>query len=716
MQVDTMPAPTPAEVIPTESLFGPPPNHWLLGWLGTVLYVAFALTAVYFFSKAAASRFRLMQVGRKAARFDRLGERIWGVLKFAIAQARMPRYPLVGVIHIIIFWCFLLIVLTNLTLLLQGVLGHGFELPLIGREGILGHPYHFVLDIFEVLCFLAVVVAILNRVFVKPSRLTASNEALLILGIIGTMMLADLFYQAAGSLIFKFERIGFGMSAVANMIDGLSPSTHYLIWSASWWVHTALILIFANILPYSKHFHVLTSIPNVFFRDLDGPKKLSTYKINMEEGTIPLGAYGISQITDLTWKDNLDFYTCTECGRCSDNCPANLSGKPLSPKHLTIALRNHLYHNDAELQKKKGQASDPNKVDPEFDPSSVNNSLVPMVVENEILWSCTTCRACEVACPVFISYVDKIVDMRRWLVQAQAEEKGAFPKELKPAFQKMENKGNPWGQNAEKRDEWYGDLPVRTLTEEGEEAEYLYFVGCAAAFDDRAKKVAQAVVKILNAAKVDFAILGSQESCTGDPARRAGNEFLFQTMVTTNLEVFKQFKFKKIVTHCPHCFNTLKNEYPAFGGNFEVVHHSELIDKLMWEGKLAPRQGQSLRVAFHDSCYLGRYNEVYDAPRDIVTRAGHHVVDPPRSRKAGLCCGAGGARMWMEEKIGSRMNHERFATLKETEPDAIAVACPFCMTMISDAAKDKESEIPVLDVAELVARSLPVLQKSDAAE
>jgi Fe-S oxidoreductase len=703
----------PEQLISTSSLLGPPPNHWLLGWFGTVLYLGFAATAIFFFVKAAASRFRLLQVGRNAARFDRLGERAVGTLKFAIGQARMPNYPLVGFIHIIVFWCFLLIVMTNLTLLIQGVLGYQFELPLLGRSGLLGHPYHLILDTFEVMTILAVSTAILNRIFIKPTRLTASNEAILILGIIGTMMIADLFYQASGHMLNKHEPYGIGASAVTALLKGSSEGTLIAIWSLAWWVHTALILIFANILPYSKHFHVLTSIPNVFFRDLDGPKRLSTYKIDMEQGTIPLGAYGISQITDLTWKDNLDFYTCTECGRCSDNCPANLSGKPLSPKHLTIALRNHLYHNNADLERKKGKASDPNSADPNFDPSSLENGLVPLVLETDILWSCTTCRACEVACPVFISYVDKIVDMRRWLTQAEIETPGAVPKELKKTFQNMEQKGNPWGQNNDKRDEWYGDLPV-PIMDPDKETEYLYYVGCAAAFDDRAKKVAQAVVKILNAAKVDYAIIGSAESCNGDSARRAGNEYLFQTMATTLVETLKGYKFKKIVTACPHCFNTLKNEYPEFGASFEVVHHSELIDKLMWEGKLAPRQSQKLRVTFHDSCYLGRYNEVYDQPRGILERSGYDIVEPTRTKKTGLCCGAGGARMWMEEKVGSRMNHERFANLKETEPEAIAVACPFCMTMISDAAKDAESTIPVFDIAELVARSLPVLQKQDA--
>jgi Fe-S oxidoreductase len=710
---------TPAEpLITSSSLFGPPPNHWLLGWFGTVLYVAFAVAAIFFMLRSVMARFRLMQVGRPSARFDRLWERTTGTIKFAIAQARMPNYPLVGYIHIIVFWCFLIIVMTNLTLILQGVLGHEFELPLIGRDGLLGHPYHLLLDTFEVLTILAVTVAIFNRLFVKPSRLTESNEAILILGFIGSMMIADLFYQSAAGLIFGHKPVGIGGMMVTALIKDWSVDALYATWSISWWVHTAVILIFGNILPYSKHFHVITSVPNVFFRDLDGPKKLSTYKIDMENGVIPRGAYGISQLTDLTWKDNLDFYTCTECGRCSDNCPANLSGKPLSPKHLTIALRNHLYHNSAELEKQKGKASDPKALDPNYDPTAEKNNLVPLILETDILWSCTTCRACEVACPVFISYVDKIVDMRRWLVGVEAETHGAVPKELKKTFQNMENKSNPWGQNESKRDEWYGDLPVRTFGVDAEEAEYLYYVGCAAAFDDRAKKVAQAVVKILNAAKVDYAILGSSETCNGDSARRSGNEYLFQTMATMLIDTLKGHKFKKIVTACPHCFNTLKNEYPEFGASYEVVHHSELIDKLMWEGKLAPRQSKDLRVVFHDSCYLGRYNEVYDQPRGILERSGYNMVEATRTKKTGLCCGAGGARMWMEEKVGSRMNQERFANLMETEPQAIAVACPFCMTMISDAAKDKDSTIPVYDVAELVAASLPVLQEpsKEAAE
>lgn len=683
---------------------------------GIALYALILVVAGSLMLRSILARFRLLQVGRPAARFDRIGERLEGVLKFAIAQARMPRYPLVGIIHIIVFWCFLLVVSTNLTLLIHGFVGADFALPLLGEKWVTGRAYRVILDFFEMLTIVAVTVAIFNRAVIRPKRLTVSNEAIAILGIIGTMMLADLFYDASGSLLRHHKPLGLGASLLAGWLDGSSEGTLKAVWGASWWVHVLLILGFGNLLPYTKHFHVVTSLPNVFFRDLDGPKKLSTYKINMETGDVPVGVYGIGAITDFSWKDNLDFYTCTECGRCSDNCPANLSGKPLSPKFLTVALRDHVYHNNEAIKAKaKDQKRlDPNTVDADFDPTALPNEVAPLVIEDEILWSCTTCRACEVACPVFISYVDKIVDMRRRLQQGN----NRFPKELKRMYQGMENQGNPWGQSAEKRLDWVGDLDVKMMADV-QEAEYLYYVGCASAFDDRMKRVTQAVAKILLAAKVDFAVLGSEESCTGDPARRSGNEFLFQTLVGMNVETFKQYKFKKIVTHCPHCFNTLKNEYPEFGAHYEVVHHTELIDKLMREGRLTPKEGLGMRVVFHDSCYLGRYNEVYEAPRDIVAWTGSTVMDPPRARQAGLCCGAGGARMWMEEKIGSRMNHERFDLLMSTKPDAIAVACPFCMTMIGDASKDKESSVPILDVSEIVLRTLEPAAKvpaKDAAE
>jgi Fe-S oxidoreductase len=692
------------------------PSHWPLGAAGVGVYALVVLVAFFFMLRSIARRFRLLQIGRPAPRFDRLVERVEGVLKFAIAQARMPNYPLVGVIHIIVFWCFLLVVSTNLTLLIQGFAGADFSLPLLGESWMIGRVYRVVLDLFEVLTVFAVTVAIFNRLVLRPKRLTVSMEAVLILGIIGTMMLADLFYEATGGLLRGHEPLGIGASTLYGWLKGTSPESLQMLWGLSWWVHVGLILGFGNLLPFTKHFHVITSLPNVFFRDLDGPKKLSTYKINMETGDVPAGVYGIGKMADFSWKDNLDFYTCTECGRCSDNCPANLSGKPLSPKFLTVALRDHLYHNDANI-KAKAQTEkrlDPNTVDADFDPTAIPNEVSPLVIEEEILWSCTTCRACEVACPVFISYVDKIVDMRRRLQQGN----NRFPKELKRMYQGMENQGNPWGQNAEKRLDWVGDLDIKMMADV-QEAEYLYFVGCASAFDERMKRVTQAVAKILTAAKVDFAILGSEESCTGDPARRSGNEFLFQTLVGMNVETFKQYKFKKIITHCPHCFNTLKNEYPEFGASYEVVHHTEIIDKLMSEGRLTPKQGLGMRVVYHDSCYLGRYNEVYEAPRDLVAWTGSTVLEPPRARKAGLCCGAGGARMWMEEKIGTRMNHERFDLLMSTQPDAIAVACPFCMTMIGDAAKDKDSEVPIYDVSELVLRTIEGPQKAatkDAAE
>jgi Fe-S oxidoreductase len=538
------------------------------------------------------------------------------------------------------------------------------------------------------------------------------------------------------------------------------------------------VLLFLNLLPHSKHFHIITAIPNVFTRDLTPRGRLQPMADSAEKLMEIVGAagelpdpgsapVGVGRIEHFSWKAILDFYTCTECGRCSDNCPAHRTGKILSPKHLTLDLRNHLYGREREFIEREGGPKGSNGVDghaavnghdhdgdhdhegghdhdhdqegdhdhgdahddhghhePEYPDNPVIRAPVltkPVdlkdVIHPDVLWACTTCRACEEQCPVLISYVDKIVDMRRNLVMI----KGEFPKELAKPFQGMEVNGNPWNLSRMDRANWAEGLAIPTMSE-FPKAPVLFWVGCAASYDDRAKKIARATAKLMKAAGVEFAILGQEENCTGDPARRAGNEFLFATLAEGNATTLNAYAAKggirQVVTTCPHCFNTLKNEYPDFGCTLEVVHHTDFLLGLLAEKKLNPRKAVSGKVVYHDSCYLGRYNDIYDSPREILRRIpGVQLSEPEHwTKQQGLCCGAGGAQMWMEEQNNDRVNVKRTLQLLDAlgkkangaaSGGTIASACPYCMTMLTDGLKSQNMEeyVAQMDVAELLERS-----------
>ncbi|MBI3303512.1 MAG: (Fe-S)-binding protein [Deltaproteobacteria bacterium] len=454
-------------------------------------------------------------------------------------------------------------------------------------------------------------------------------------------------------------------------------------------MHNLTVLVFLNLLPRSKHFHIITAIPNVFFRKLEPAGALS--KMDLEQAE----TFGTSHIDQFTWKQVLDMYSCTECGRCSSHCPATMSGKRLAPRQLLLDLRDYLYaHQQEMIDKKLGTEAE-----------EVGEKIVgERLIHDDVLWACTTCRACEEACPVLIEYVDKIVDMRRHLVQEEAR----FPTELTRTFKGMETQGNPWGLNHEKRVDWAQGLDVPLLAEHPE-AEYLYFVGCAGAFDDRNKKATIAFAKILKKAGVSFAILGPEEPCNGETARRLGNEYLFQSMAQNAIEVFRTYGVKKIIVNCPHCFNTLKNEYPQFDGHYEVIHAAELLSRLLQDGKLTLQDGMPKRVTYHDSCYYGRYNAVYDTPREVLVRVpGTQLQEMQRHKHTGMCCGGGGGWMWMEEPPDKRVNHLRVEQALETDPDIIAVSCPFCMIMLGDGlkAKNAEERVQLLDVAEIVGNAV----------
>jgi Fe-S oxidoreductase len=740
-----------------------------MGMILLVLWGAFAVSAW--------RRWRLLRVGGPTAepRFDRLLERLRRVWTFALYQKKMRYYWLAGVAHQLIFMGFAVLLLRTLVLWGRGF-DPAFNLFVLGPEGFLGLPlgaiYGFVKDIFALLVISGVLVFVYYRTLNKQKRMALSTEGLVILGIILTMMVSDICYDAASLVLNQLDLAecsasygsgwcgqalamiaplaepqgpGFHLfpdpagSAVSLVLGGLGVPALVVVGQIGFWLHSTLVLVFLNLLPYSKHFHVITAIPNVFASDLTPAGRLRPLAASTEAlmglvekateqpdpGSAPIGTARIEQFS---WKAVLDFYTCTECGRCSDNCPATLTGKKLSPKQLTLDLRNHLYHREKEFlalgdklprvtleSLAAGTAATTESGSGGVEQNGVSDApiykpidLVPEVIDPDVLWACTTCRACEEQCPVMISYVDKIVSMRRNLVVI----KGEFPAELGKPFEGMEVNGNPWSLARVDRKNWAEGLEIPMFSERPQAA-VLYWVGCAASYDDRAKKIARATAELLKKAGVDFAILGEEESCTGDPARRAGNEYLFSMLAEANVATLNGYReqggAKTIVTTCPHCFNTLLNEYPDFGGRYEVVHHTDYLLGLVAEKKLVPERSVSGKVTYHDSCYLGRYNGVYESPREILRRIpGLELVEPTHFRKEkGLCCGAGGAQMWMEEQNKDRVNVKRTLQLLDTGATTIASACPFCMTMLSDGIKsqDKEASVRQLDVVELLAAS-----------
>ncbi len=657
------------------------------------------------FAYTANRRWRLLMVGAADKRSDRVGDRVRATIEYAFAQKRMRRYPLAGIAHQVIFLGFLVLAIRSLILFSRGYVEDS-SLILFAPHTVIGDVYSLLKDVFVVLVMLGTLVFFYYRLVVKLARMTLSTEGAIILGIIFVMMVADVVYdgawinlraRAAGAEVTfsGWEPVG---SVLALLFQDAGDGVLRCLAHVGFWTHTSLVLVFLNLLPRSKHFHVITAVPNVFLQNLTPRGRIAPIediegKVEREE------TLGIKRIDQFSWKSILDFYTCTECGRCSDHCPATNTGKKLSPKHLTIDLRNFLYQHETALINPSRDRKGADAENAEY-----AKDLVDGVIDPEVLWACTSCRACETECPVFITYVDKIVDMRRYLVQ----ERGEFPNELQTAFRSLETSMNPWGFSQDERGQWADGLNVPLISEKPD-AEILFWVGCAPSFDERAKITTRATAQLLQRAGVEFAILGPEEQCTGDFARRAGNEFLFQTLAEANCGVLNGYNVKKIITTCPHCFNTLAHEYPDFGGNFEVIHHTEFLARLVREGKLVPKNRVERTIAFHDSCYLGRYNDVYDAPRDVLRAIpGVKLVEPEQTRDRGLCCGAGGAQMFKEEEPGDeRVNHMRTEQLLATKPDAIASACPFCIRMLSDGLGDKErTDVEPLDVADVLLRSV----------
>ena len=655
--------------------------------------------ALIFFAVSCYRRFSLVALGQPEGRLDDIGGRISATLLYALGQKRVAAKPF-GANHVVIFWAFLILLIANGEFLLHGIFP-GVSLALLPAP--LNHGLLLAFDLVSLLALASVVLACGRRLLFKPPYLDSryvkgrSFEAFFILSLVGLLMVA--YFGLHGA------EIAMGMASeaaaympISSLVGGLFlafPSAFSLQPLAFffWWLHAGLLLAFLCFLPHSKHMHILTAIPNCFFAALENPKLLP--REEFEEGN----RYGAGEVQQLTWKDLLDSFSCTECGRCQNACPAAATGKELNPRQVVHAIKANLLVNGPLLNKYGTYGKD------------AISAALPMIGEEgaetltpEAIWSCTTCGACLNACPVLIEQMPKILKMRRHLVQMEA----SFPEELLNLFENMEQRSNPWGIAPAERTKWCAALEPRPF--EPGVTEYLFYVGCAGAFDSRNKQVTLALAAILDAAGISWGILGREEKCCGDSVRRLGNEFLFDRMAKENVQLFRDKGVVKVITQCPHCFSTLKNDYRQYGLELEVIHHSELINRLLDEGKLKVNsQGADLgAVVFHDSCYLGRHNDIYRAPREVIGKAtGKAPAEFGRNRGESFCCGAGGGRMWLEEHAGTRINRERAREAVDSGADTVCVSCPYCMTMFEDGFKDEGSAgVRVKDVAEIVAAGL----------
>jgi Fe-S oxidoreductase len=720
-----------------------------VGVLLTVGILAFAGRRLWFL-------IRLARSGKPAVgRLDDPGPRVEAEATEVLGQRKLLKWTIPGLAHVFAFWGFLVLGLTILEAY-GALFDPDFGVPLIGTWPIIG----FLEDLFGVLVFVGIVMFAAIRLRNNPkdegraSRFFGSHTAgawlilFMIFNVVWTLFLYRGAQSALGNL--PFESGAFMSDWVGSWMSGLSEGTLEWIETIGIWLQIAVILVFLVIVLNSKHLHIGAAPVNVYTSrrpNALGPLLPIYYKgepVNFEDPPDD-ATFGKGHIGDFTWKNYVDFMACTECGRCQSQCPAWNTEKPLSPKLLIMDLRDSMFAQAPYLLAAKGEhpglgelheqalASVSAEVKAEverpfigpregsehahtdgytFDGHRTTGPELP-VIDEAVLWSCTTCGACVNQCPVDIEHIDHIVDMRRNQVMIATE----FPTELNGLFKNIENKGNPWGMNAADRNAWIAevDFPVRVFGMEGEEqipddVDYLFWVGCAGAFEDRAKRTTKAVAELLHIAGVEFMVLGEGETCTGDPARRAGNEFLFQMQAMQNVEVLNEIKARKIVVTCPHCLNTLKREYPQVGGNYEVVHHTELLNDLVKAGRLKAVQSVTGTVTYHDPCYLGRHNDVYRPPRELIDSTGASKVEMPRHGEKSFCCGAGGARMWMEEKLGTRVNQNRAEEAIATGATTIAAACPFCNVMLNDAITAKQQGgqaqgIEVKDVATLLLES-----------
>lgn len=687
--------------------------------------------AFYLFYRAVYHRYLYTQLGAptdfKALSKGKFKQFILEVF----AQQKLLKDKKSGIMHIVIFYGFIILQLGALDIIVKG-LTNGKHIPFPAYD-----VFNLIQEITVISILIAMGYAAYRRYIEKLSRLKRGKKPSIVVIFIYSLMLSVL-------LCLTFEHLSHQLqfswytpvsSLLAGALSFVGPAAAKALFYVSWWAHLVILLAFLVYVPQSKHFHLISAPINLWFTRQTPVGKLSDLNLEDEHAE----SFGVGAIEQFTKKQMFDFYACVECGRCTNVCPAASTGKALSPMHMITKLRDHLTEKGEALTAKKAfapafafgtneaHAFTPaeqglpywssqgiTSIEPTMDwqlkswakaekPVSELELIGDVMTEDEI-WACTSCRNCEDQCPVGNEHVDKIIDMRRFLVLMQ----GSVPHEGQRALQNIERQGNPWGLNRNDRAAWTGDvegIAVPTV-KDNPNFEYLFFVGSMGSYDLRSRKISKSFVRLLTEANVNFAILGNEERNSGDTPRRMGNEMLFQELCQANIETFQKYNVQKIVTACPHTFNTFKNEYPAFGlENVEVLHHSELLDLLIKEGKLKATHPVQERITYHDSCYLGRYNNVYDQPRNVLRAIpGIELVEPTRTRSNGMCCGAGGGMMWMEETAGKRVNVARTEQLLETNPTMVSSACPFCLTMIEDGTKLKEvdDKVKARDIAEIL--------------
>ncbi|MBU0764798.1 MAG: (Fe-S)-binding protein [Bacteroidetes bacterium] len=686
-----------------------------------IIFIIILLITIAVFLWSAYKILRLIKLTKPAYKVRNLGKRLLVTIEVALFQTKIFRRPVIGLLHALVFWGFCVIIFGSIEMVIDGIARTERSLSFLGIL------YDILIasgDLFAAIISVCILVFLFRRIFMKIKRFhgiemkkKSHQDANLALFIILMLMLslqgmnmgyvALLSTQAAG--IYPVS------SWLSVMLEGMTPHALHVFHEVCWWTHILLIFLFANILPYSKHFHVFMSVPNVFLGNLSPMGRLPVmenirkevkmmmdpnlaYAAPPEGQEMTIERFGVLDAEDVNWKNYIDSLSCTQCGRCTSACPANITGKKLSPRKLFIDLRARMKERGPQLLKNR-EYSD-------------NRSLVNDIISAEELWACTTCNACAKECPLNIDHPKFIVDMRRYLVLEQS----AAPAGLNSIFSNIENNGAPWQFSPEDRLQWTEDLNVPVMAQSaanGEKPEYLWWVGSAGAFDDRYKKTAKAFAKLLNHLNISYAVLGTEESSSGDIARRAGNEMLFQMQAMTNVEILNAYEVKKIITCDPHVYNTFKHEYPDFGGNYEVSHHTQFIMQQIESGKLKLTSNafKDKNITFHDPCYLGRINNEYIAPRKILDALQCNRVEMKRNRSFALCCGAGGGQMFKEAEKGDKeVFIERTEDALATNADIIATACPYCMVMMTDGLKykNKEDQKSVYDIAELVVSALGI--------
>jgi len=668
---------------------------------------------------------RLIHSGRPARdRLTRPGRSLQAEVVEVGGQTKLLRWTIPGVAHFFTFWGFTILILTIIEAY-GDLFQANFAIPLIGHLAVVG----FLEDFFAVAVLVALVVFTVIRLQAAPSRRDRASRfygshtraAWLVLGLIALVIVTLLLYRAAETNTgdFPYGWWAFASHGIGLALRPLGASTNRSLATVFLDLNIVVIVSFLVVVVYSKHLHIFLAPFNVAFArqpralgPLDKTPRIDLETMSEDE------VFGAGQIEQLTWKQLLDLATCTECGRCQSQCPAWNTGKPLSPKLFIMDLRDELFRSAPRLLGRSAETGPTSTGAPESATAttSATATLVPGVIDPDVLWSCTTCGACVEECPVDIEHIDAIIDLRRYEVLMESR----FPSEAGLMLRNLENRGDPWGLGASHRLDWTEGLDFEVPVVSGtipDDIEYLFWVGCAGALDERARKTTQAIAQLLRRANVSFAVLGQAETCTGDPARRLGNEYLFQLKAAENIETLKAARVHKIVASCPHCFNSIAREYPALGGDFEVIHHSQLLARLVSDSALQPGTLRAT-VSYHDPCYLGRHNRVFDEPRSVLAGVpGLESIEMNRCRERGFCCGAGGARMWLEEKIGKRVNLERADEALATGADLVSTACPYCMIMLDDGVKSRGREdVAVLDIAQILERSLAGKHLDQAAD